>query len=477
MAGSRTIACRIVITVVLCAAVAATVQAAICPEKVLCQESRHLYPSWSPDGTRIVLASYRGYENAIVSVNADGTDLHRIGPLGDAEHTGPEYALRTYPTLSPDGTRLAYSRSPNGQPSDLFVSPVTITQSFDTPGVLRLTNDPADDFHPRWSPDGQRIAFASNRDGDYEIYTIAADGSDLRQLTHNDASDSHPGSWSPDGTQVAFVSDRDGDPEIYAVAADGSTETRLTTSAGNDSHPAWSPDGMRIAFFSDRDGNHEIYVMNADGSGQTRLTDRSADDHDPSWSPDGERIAFATNVDFEIPGSFDIHTIRPDGTDERRVTFTNEISLGGAKLTLKSSTAGPVDRLKVASVRAITPTPTPFAGPSRGSSLRVIGAGTDVTYDLDSRGWRTIGGPPKQFLTFDYRATGPVARVKVTPKGIKVTAAGALAGSIASDPGPIQVVLTTGRLVYCMAFDTAHRFRPGEVYDSRDTAPPAACPE
>src|SRR5262245_34614273 len=126
MAGSRATTC-IVISLVLAGAVPVTAHAAICPEKVVCQESRHLYPSWSSDGTRIVFAAYRVYENAIYSMNADGTDLHRIGPGGDAERTGTDYANRTYPTLSPDGVRIAYSRSANGQPSDIYVSPIPIT--------------------------------------------------------------------------------------------------------------------------------------------------------------------------------------------------------------------------------------------------------------------------------------------------------------------------------------------------------------
>ncbi|MCH7836091.1 MAG: PD40 domain-containing protein, partial [Chloroflexi bacterium] len=90
--------------------------------------------------------------------------------------------------------------------------------------------------------------------------------------------------------KIAFDSDRDGNFEVYVVNADGSGLSNLTGSPALDLGPAWSPDGSRIAFTSDRDGNIEIYVMNADGSGLTRLTDDPAGDRRPAWSPDGSGI-------------------------------------------------------------------------------------------------------------------------------------------------------------------------------------------
>ncbi len=87
--------------------------------------------------------------------------------------------------------------------------------------------------------------------------------------------------------QIAFVSDRDGNFEIYVMNADGSGQTNLTNNPAVDGLLGidWSPDGSRIAFTSDRDGNDEVYVMNADGSGLTNLTNNPADDSHPAWSP------------------------------------------------------------------------------------------------------------------------------------------------------------------------------------------------
>ncbi|MGR3296281.1 MAG: TolB family protein, partial [Candidatus Bathyanammoxibius sp.] len=87
------------------------------------------------------------------------------------------------------------------------------------------------------------------------------------------------------GSRIAFPSDRDGNYEIYVMDADGSNLERLTDNLASDGEPSWSPDGSRIAFTSDRDGNPEIYVMDADGSNQQRLTDNPASDYGPSWSP------------------------------------------------------------------------------------------------------------------------------------------------------------------------------------------------
>ena len=84
--------------------------------------------------------------------------------------------------------------------------------------------------------------------------------------------------------RIAFQSDRDGNYEIYIMNADGSDQTRLTINPDDDAmFPAWSPDGTRIVFVSSRDGNYEIYVMNADGSDEVRLTDNTDDDMFPAW--------------------------------------------------------------------------------------------------------------------------------------------------------------------------------------------------
>jgi hypothetical protein len=128
------------------------------------------------------------------------------------------------------------------------------------------------------------IAFMSLRDGNQEIYTMNANGTNQLNRSMNAAIDDSP-NWSPDGLMIAFGSTRDGDPEIYTMNADGSSQTNRTMNAVSDYTPAWSPDGSMIAFSSTRDGNFEIYTMNANGSSQLNRSMNAAMDFYPDWQP------------------------------------------------------------------------------------------------------------------------------------------------------------------------------------------------
>lgn len=118
----------------------------------------------------------------------------------------------------------------------------------------------------------------------HQLYVMDADGSNQTRLTNNPYHDTRP-TWSPDGNKVAFVSDRDGNEEIYAIDADGSNLVRLTHTSASDISPAWSPDGKKIAFVSDRNGHKNIFVMRADGSNPISLTQSLRDDLFPAWMP------------------------------------------------------------------------------------------------------------------------------------------------------------------------------------------------
>ncbi len=169
----------------------------------------------------------------------------------------------------------------------------------DGSGQVNLTNNPATVGQLTWSPDGARIAFVSDRDGNFEIYVMRADGSNQVNLSNNTALDGLP-AWSPDGTKIAFSSDRDGPGQmyvgpfqIYVMNADGSGVTRLTHDSASDVEATWSPDGSKIAFVSATARGSQIDVMNADGSGVVALTSDLQGDEEPAWSPDGSKIAFS----------------------------------------------------------------------------------------------------------------------------------------------------------------------------------------
>ena len=170
---------------------------------------------------------------------------------------------------------------------------------------MALTTSSSTDWFPTWSPDGTRIAFSSERDGNPELYVMNRDGTNDVRLTEQPGNDIVP-KWSPDGSKIAFTSERDGDFEVYVMNTDGSNQVNLTNSSlSNDRWPTWSPDGSRIAFESNRDGDWEIYMMNADGSGVVRLTDSPGTNWQPSWSPDGTKILFTS----DRAGNLDIYSM------------------------------------------------------------------------------------------------------------------------------------------------------------------------
>jgi dipeptidyl aminopeptidase/acylaminoacyl peptidase len=164
-----------------------------------------------------------------------------------------------------------------------------------------------------------KIAFASDRDGNFEIYTMDTDGGGQIRLTENPGEDYEP-AWSPDGKRLAFVSTRDGNAEVYVMSADGSGQTRLTNNAGGDLRPAWSPDGSHIAFVTDRGGNDEIFLMTPDGANQTNLTLNPADDSSFSYSPDGATIVFSSKRE---DSQFDIFRMNADGSAVIRLTSSD----------------------------------------------------------------------------------------------------------------------------------------------------------
>ncbi len=234
-------------------------------------------PDWSPDGSRITFSSgvdEHGTDSQIFVINADGTNQTRL--------TNERWNQK--PVWSPDGSRLAFA-SFDGQ-AHIMVMNVDGTHTISMSGNLGYRWNPL----IAWSPDGTRLAYESTgnefpnaKGGMLYIVVRHADGTNPIYLTQEGGGQPV---WSPDGERIAFFSDRHYNAEIYVVHADGSQEQRLTNSDGvYNFSPDWSPDGTRIAFVSTRDGNDEIYVMNADGTNQTRLTNDSLSVEYPIWSP------------------------------------------------------------------------------------------------------------------------------------------------------------------------------------------------
>lgn len=227
--------------------------------------------------------------------------------------------------------------------ADLPATPivVTATPSGATPSGPTPTPIPTSDVQVAYVPpsaDRTQIVFASDRDGDMEIFVMDGDGSNVRQLTFNNATDDKP-AWSKDGTRIAFESDMSGDYEIYVINADGNNLTQLTDNTVGDWGPAWSPDNSKLAFHSEIGGDLEIYVVNADGTGLKQITDNTATDRSPSWSPDGTEIIYYSDES----GGRELYVVNINTLAKRRLT-TNEFydgqpdwSLNGTGVVFGSS--------------------------------------------------------------------------------------------------------------------------------------------
>jgi Tol biopolymer transport system component len=225
------------------------------------------------------------------------------------------------PPPRPDTVTLDADVSPNGREL-LVVKGLSgnwdvYAMNADLSNIRQLTNHSAVDYQPTWSPDGRRVAFVSVREGHQEIYTMNPDGSGLVQLTNGTAHNSEP-SWSPDGRMIAFRSERDERRQhVYIMNADGTNQRALTRDSLTGAAPAWSPDGRQIAFSAFRGGRVQIYIMNADGSAQTALTNVTQGAASvPVWSPDGKRIAYTSTVD----GNPEVYVMNADGSSPQNLS-------------------------------------------------------------------------------------------------------------------------------------------------------------
>lgn len=237
----------------------------------------------------------------ISGVDVNGTAVALSGNVATANPTiNPGIGSTLVPTatalppsLEARGS-IAYTARDNGQ-NDLFAVGIG------SRGSVRLTNSPADERDPAWSPDGQRLAYASRQDGNWEIYI---DDLDLTtpptRMTYDQSFQGGP-QWSPDGLFIVYESyqrHQDDNLDIYVVPVDGSQPAqRVTSSVAPDFSPAWSPDGRRIAFVSWRDGNQDIYIFSLDNptdQASVNITNTISrqEDH-PVWSPDGRYLAYS----------------------------------------------------------------------------------------------------------------------------------------------------------------------------------------
>lgn len=231
---------------------------------------------------------------ALYSVRGDGgAAAELLAAADDARDPAP----------GGDGRRVLVVAEIEGKPQIAVLGLAGDTLAADDTGLTALTRITASAVSaPSWSSDGFRFVFSANIDGDEDLYATDIDGASFVRLTQYAGVDRDP-VWSPDGQWIVFASDRDGSgqTELYRMRPDASVIEALTNSQGSSFAPEWSPDGRQIVFVSDRDQDADLYVMNADGTNEVLLTrnDDNAEDRDPAWSPDGRWIAFSSNQDSE----------------------------------------------------------------------------------------------------------------------------------------------------------------------------------
>jgi TolB protein len=269
-------------------------------------------------------AAFPGQNGRVAFCIGSGYNISSVRPDGSAYrqetfHTG-EFACE--PSYSPDGTKLAFSSDQDGD-YEIYVKNLVsgrVTQltnnAFepDDPGTY---DKPIEERRPAWSPDGSMIAF--DRYGSAsapDLWVMDADGSNKTRLTDTTASVEWNAAWSPTGARIAFVRDDD----IWVMDADGSDQRNLTrTPTLEDSYPSWSPSGRRMAWQKQSIADtpaYDVWKMRADGSGNVRLTFSAGLDATPAWSPDGGKIAFIRDAQ----GDTDVWKMNVDGSRKTNVT-------------------------------------------------------------------------------------------------------------------------------------------------------------
>jgi|GEM_PF-795108 len=337
-------------------------------------------PTWSPDGARIAYVSGSGLR----VMNADGSNQRQI-----ADQT--LVSGINSPKWSPDGSLIMFSGgrfSSPGPAKAYLISP-------DGTNFTHLNDTFAPYYDPAWSPDGAKIVFRTHHELAADIGVINLDGTGFVKLSPNNRIiDSQP-AWQPlvrSEGKIVFTSERDGNPEIYSMDADGSNQRNLTNNPSKDATPAWSPDGKRIAFTSDRSGRSNIYVMDADGRNVRAVTtfDNTFSDYrvyDPAWSPDGAKLVFVGSMMGEVSG---LVVVNADGSGERRPILEGS--------TQVADPAWSPDGTRIAYVAR-----EPFHNPEDSATYHVF------VINADGSGKTRVASDPPPFSSFPYppQASGP----------------------------------------------------------------------
>jgi Tol biopolymer transport system component len=285
------------------------------PHLIIGWNNRNRSPIWVPDGRGLLFISDRAGSQDIW-----WTELNTKGlPKGLPQPVTTGSDIQSF-VLSENGTKLAMVKATKR--SNIWSIPIVLDRTLSIDDGIRLTSENQMVEHLDISPDGQWIAFDSNRGGNMDIWMMRKDGSNLKQVTTDPAHDWAP-QWSPDGKRIIFYSLRSGNRDIFIKPVAGGAVHQLTTDPADDRYPAWSPNGQRIAFSSYRTGNSDVWVKSLENGDLQQITTDNGSDSKPLWHPDSQSIVFTSDRTGE-PELF-ITTI--EGGEPRQLTDGDGLSL------------------------------------------------------------------------------------------------------------------------------------------------------
>ena len=250
----------------------------------------------------MALTQYRGVARTRIAFasDRDSTKDKRTKELYIVDYDGfnprrvtVNSSLNILPAWRPDGQALAYVSYRQDRSPLIFLAEIFAGRSS---GNISGERAGSQAFAPAWSPDGKRVAFASTRAGNMEIFSVNADGTELRRLTNSAASDTAP-CFSPTGQEIAFTSNRTGTPQIYLMDNEGLNLRRLTTVGNYNDAPAWNPSKQysEIAFTSRIEGGFEVAVIDLATRQVRQITEGRGSCEYPAWAPNGRHLVFSCN--------------------------------------------------------------------------------------------------------------------------------------------------------------------------------------
>jgi TolB protein len=208
-------------------------------------------------------------------------------------------ALTGTPGFASSRITFASASAGKNRKKEIYLSDI------DGENARQLTQDGALGYGPKFSPDGNKIAYSSDKSGYRDTYVIDLT-SKKRSIVAQFPGQNTGAAFSPDGSTLALSLSKFGNPELCTIPSSGGEPTRLTNARGTDCSPTWSPDGTQIAYVSDERGSPSIYLLPATGGSPERINTESSYSTEPDWSPDGKKIAYSISSGGGQIGVYDL---------------------------------------------------------------------------------------------------------------------------------------------------------------------------